>query len=302
VILICGRGDDAPIDRALDAAVDAGVDHLLVDLREAEHHDLVLRCDNDGLGGVLVHAGEHIELASIDAVYARPVGGHAGVRAMAFVNGLLEWLDTAHCLVVSRPACMCSNGSKLSQARLAAAAGFAVPATIVTDDPAAVRAFAERHGRVVYKSVSGVRSIVRELDEEARGRLARVRDLPVQFQELVEGVDVRVHVVGGSAFATEVRSAATDYRYAAREGITAELVACELEPDVERRCVALAEELGLPFCGIDLRCRGDGSVVCFEINPMPAFAYYEASTGQPIAAALIEMLAASSTETRRVAC
>jgi D-alanine-D-alanine ligase-like ATP-grasp enzyme len=44
------------------------------------------------------------------------------------------------------------------------------------------------------------------------------------------------------------------------------------------------------MCGIDLRRRADGSYVCFEVNPMPAFSYYETNTGQPIARTLAEFL------------
>ena len=39
-----------------------------------------------------------------------------------------------------------------------------------------------------------------------------------QFQEVVDGVDIRVHTVGERIFATEMRSLASDYRYAARSG------------------------------------------------------------------------------------
>jgi len=60
---------------------------------------------------------------------------------------------------------------------------------------------------------------------------------------------------------------------------------------VRRRCLDLARRLELPFCGIDLRRRPDGVHVCFEVNPMPAFAYFEGETSQPIAAALVELLA-----------
>ena len=55
--------------------------------------------------------------------------------------------------------------------------------------------------------------------------------------------------------------------------------------------MALARGLGLPFAGIDLKVAPDGRVVCFEVNPSPGFSYYEANTGQPIAAAVAEYLA-----------
>ena len=61
--------------------------------------------------------------------------------------------------------------------------------------------------------------------------------------------------------------------------------------DVASRCVELAEALDLPLAGIDLRRRPDGQYVCFEVNPMPAYSYYESNTGLPISLALADLLA-----------
>jgi hypothetical protein len=49
--------------------------------------------------------------------------------------------------------------------------------------------------------------------------------------------------------------------------------------------------MGLRFSGIDMRITPDGQVVCFEVNPCPAYTYYEGHTGQPIARALALHLA-----------
>jgi glutathione synthase/RimK-type ligase-like ATP-grasp enzyme len=165
---------------------------------------------------------------------------------------------------------------------------------VVTTDPDEVRAFAERVGPLVFKSVSGIRSIVRRLEDDYLSRLDRVRALPTQFQALVEGDDVRVHVVGGEVFATRIRSAATDYRYAGRDGLDAELTATTLPDEVAQRCLGLSAALHLPLVGIDLRETPDGRFVCFEANPMPGYSYFESHTGQPISEALVRFLAGKS--------
>ena len=203
---------------------------------------------------------------------------------------LHEWLDVTEVLVMGRPASMFSNSSKPHQARLIAAAGLAVPTTLVTNDPEAVREFRSRHGRIIFKSISGIRSIVREVDDAALARMDRIRDLPTQFQARVEGTDVRVHVVGESVFPTRIASTALDYRYAARDGLACDLEPWVLAPDVEQACISVASALALPLAGIDLRVGEDGTVTCFEVNPMPAFSYYESNTGQPIAAAVAAFL------------
>ncbi len=230
----------------------------------------------------------------VEEMYARfldvlpgpdPLASH---QRRAFQEAFAEWLDMTDALAASRPAAMESNSSKPYQAQLIAKAGFRIPETLVTNDPAALDAFRERHRRIVYKSVSGVRSIVQELTGAALGRVNRLQHLPVQFQELIEGVDVRVHVVGAECFATTIRSDSTDYRYAgARE---AELVSATLPEDVAARCVALSRTLDLPLCGIDLRRTSGGEYVCFEANPMPAFSYFESHTGAPIANAVARLL------------
>ena len=144
---------------------------------------------------------------------------------------------------------------------------------------------------MVYKSISAVRSIVQTFGVQDEPRLDQIRWCPTQFQAYVEGTDVRVHVVGDRVFATAISTEATDYRYAARQaGEPAQLREVRLSDELAGRCVALARSLGLVFAGIDLKVTPADEVVCFEVNPSPAFSYYEGNTGQPIAAGLAACL------------
>ena len=72
------------------------------------------------------------------------------------------------------------------------------------------------------------------------------------------------------------------------------LTPTELPDELGRRCVRLARALDLPFAGIDLKLAPDGGACCFEVNPSPAFSYYESHTGQPIARAVARYLAGES--------
>ena len=74
-------------------------------------------------------------------------------------------------------------------------------------------------------------------------------------------------------------------------GEAAVLTATEIASDVASRCVALARALGLAFAGVDLKITPEGEVYCFEVNPTPAFSYYESNTGQPIALEVARYLA-----------
>jgi glutathione synthase/RimK-type ligase-like ATP-grasp enzyme len=139
----------------------------------------------------------------------------------------------------------------------------------------AVAAFWRKHRSVIYKSVSGVRSIVSQLGPSDLEHLEDVMTCPTQFQQYVDGTDFRVHVVGGEVFGCEVQSAADDYRYAAKAGEPdACLRAYEVPEELAERCREMTAELGLSVAGIDLRRTPDGRWVCFEVNPSPAFTYY----------------------------
>jgi glutathione synthase/RimK-type ligase-like ATP-grasp enzyme len=296
MIVFYGYADDAPLARAIEVARERELAHCVIDQRHLDRYDLVLEVSDAGVGGRLWVAGSIVSLNDVGAVYARPLtpvavaDARGRERARVFEQAMLDWLDIADCLVVSPPSAMHSNASKPFQAQAIAAAGFLVPETLVTSDPGTARAFWRRHGRVVFKSTSGIRSIVRELDRAQAASLGRLRDLPTQFQELVPGTDVRVHVIGGRVFAAQVRSDAIDYRYARRDGLGVDLDEVTLPADVAGRCVTLAARLGLPFCGIDLRRRPDGEYVCFEVNPMPGYSYFESETGQAISGALVGYL------------
>jgi len=307
MILIYGQMADPPLSSTVEALQEAGVEYILLEQAVLDQTTLHVDAGPGGVSGTLVAAGQKIPLESLHSVYARPLEPPRNRwsttdtrHARALHEQLFEWLDVSSALVVNRPRAMQANGSKPLQIQLIAEAGFQVPETLVTSSSEEVRDFWQRHGRVVYKSASGVRSIVQELDEHSAARLDKLSALPAQFQEFVPGVDVRVHVVGDLAFAAEIVGTGIDYRYSERQGGHTTLAATELPLELVQRCVSLSRSMGLPLSGIDLRRRSDGTYVCFEVNPMPAYSYFEAHTGLPISRALCELLVKGVTEPTEV--
>jgi glutathione synthase/RimK-type ligase-like ATP-grasp enzyme len=209
----------------------------------------------------------------------------------ALHDTLMRWCEIGPARVVNRASHMGSNYSKPYQAQLIREQGFAVPETLITNDPNLVHEFRNRHKRVIYKSISGIRSIVQTLEDKDLERLDHIRWCPTQFQEYVEGTNVRVHTLDTKVFATSVSADATDYRYAYLRGRETQMKPIELPDELAERCVRLSQGLGLAFAGIDLKIAPDDRVFCFEVNPGPAFSYYEANTGQPIAQAVARYLA-----------
>jgi glutathione synthase/RimK-type ligase-like ATP-grasp enzyme len=299
MILLCGIPSERPLAMVAAALEALGEPALTFNQRAVADAAITFALDGSGVTGELRLGGRTVALEEITGVYTRmmddrllpelagePDDSPRRSASRVLHDALWRWLEIAPARVLNRASAMASNASKPYQAQIIRACGFEVPETLMTNDPALVRAFLAEHRRVVFKSASGARSVVTELDDAALGRLESIRWCPVQFQAHIPGRDVRVHVVGERIFATGVRSEATDYRY----GDGTELAEVALADEIAARCLELSRRLGLPLTGIDLRMADDGSVVCFEANPSPAFSYYESHTGQPIAAAVARYL------------
>ena len=252
--------------------------------------------------GTLRSGADWIELGEITSAYVRPYDtrllpeanagpdGSACSHATRLEDALLCWTELTSALVVNRPSAMASNSSKPYQSVLIRSFGLDIPETLVTTDPNAALEFWEKHGSVVYKSVSGVRSIVSRLNSEHRSRLQNIANCPTQFQQYIAGLDYRLHIVGDEYFVSEIFSDADDYRYASRKGGSLEIRPASLPQDLVDRCRALVAFLGLHFAGVDLRRNQEGKWYCFEVNPSPGFSFYELATSQPISDAVARLL------------
>ena len=304
MILLMGIPSETPLRLVREALEAIGAPYCQFSQRDALQSAGRFGIGDDGISGTLELPGERIDLATVRAVYHRlmddrqlpeieqqPQDSPQRQHVRGLHDMLYRWLEVAPGCIINRSEPQGSNGSKPYQAQLILPYGFSVPETLITDDPDAVRDFAEQHGAVIYKSISGVRSIVAELDVNDAERLERIRWCPVQFQQRVMGTDIRVHVVGDHVHATEIVTDGVDYRYAARDGGSSDLRAIDLPDELAARCIALTRGLGLVLSGIDLRRTPDGEYYCFEVNPSPAFSYYQLNTGQPIAESIAAVLA-----------
>jgi hypothetical protein len=304
MILVAGGLADIVTELVCARLESIGLPYRLVDMtRYPEGYRLRLTWTDGRPDGWLETDDWRLQVAEISAVYIRLMGSDgryapSGAPPEHTLDiqreadaALLALIESLPCLVVSRLAGGLTNHSKPLQALAIRAAGLTVPATLITTSPADARRFIDAHdGRVVYKSISGIRSIVNRIDPEHLDRLPFLRDAPAQFQEEIVGDDVRVHTVGDEVIATRIRSEAVDYRYGGPRGMPALMEPATLPPEVEAACRRLARTLDLPLAGIDLKETPDGRHVCFEINPSPGFSYYERNTGQPISLALANLL------------
>jgi glutathione synthase/RimK-type ligase-like ATP-grasp enzyme len=297
-VLLWGIDGDAPIADVRAALKERDCRVVFLDQRQDADVDMTLSVANT-LQGALRMGDEWLNLSEVSALYLRPFdprelpscAGRDGAfdHALAVQDTLMSWAELTPALVLNRPSHMAANNSKPYQARWIESLGFRIPQTLLTTDPAAARAFLQRHGRVIYKSISGVRSIVSRVSDEHLGRFENIASCPTQFQEFIDGREYRVHVVGETVIATEIVSNADDYRYA----VDAVMRAATLPDEVAMQCRVLARAMRLSLAGMDIRCSTAGEWYCFEVNPSPGYTFFEHHTGQPIAHHIARLLAAA---------
>ena len=304
LILLWGLQTEAPL-RAVSAELNRmQIPTVFVDQRDVLATEADLSAGLE-VSGWLRTPRMTVDFDAITAAYLRPYdsrtlpcvqqadsNGSAAAHALAIDDLLFSWADITPADVVNRPSSMAVNNSKPYQLQLIRNLGFAVPETLVTTDAQAVEEFWAQHGKIIYKSISSTRSRISCLQPKDRQRLRQICWCPTQFQQYIAGVDYRVHVVGSEVFACELVCAADDYRYPGPHAV--EMRSCSLPVEVAERCLVLARSMQLHFAGVDLRRTPEGQWYCFEVNPSPAFTYYQEPTGQPIANAVARLLTAGA--------
>lgn len=191
-------------------------------------------------------------------------------------------------------------GNRLIQAARAVKAGFRVPATLVTQDPAEAQDFIAAQEVAVTKAVSfGI------LDDDGKTQaytalvgadfdLSGLQGCPALFQAFIpKQREWRVTTVGTRVFAACTRAASAvdgvDWR---RSPDTAAIFEPGVLPaDVETRLLTLCETSGLVFGTHDLIESTNGEFVFLETNPAGQWGWLELHLGLPIGETLASVLA-----------
>ncbi len=278
--------------------------------------DVRVRIDGAARRIELGRDGAVIELGALTAAWHRRLSIGGGIPATLepqvrsasveesrrVVHGVLASLT---CFVLDPWGRIRLAETKELQLELARALGLEVPRTLVTNDPAAVRAFWDECGeRVVTKMMASfaIREEGREkvvftnpiaaADLEA---LDGLRLCPMTFQERLDKArELRVTIVGRRVFAAAIDSGAlerarTDWR---REGLALidRWQPCALPADVERKLLALMDVFGLNYGAADFIVTPEGRHVFLELNPAGEYFWLERENGLPISAALADVL------------
>jgi glutathione synthase/RimK-type ligase-like ATP-grasp enzyme len=217
-------------------------------------------------------------------VRAIRLGDGDSYRWRGLVDGFSAWLPESPVPVVNSPHSHVLNSYKPAHYAWLAAQGLNVPASLTSSRGEEVADFLAG-GRAVVKPVCGTRATTREL---ALDRVVGRSDLggPVLVQRLVEGDDVRAHVIGHEVIACRFSSHHIDYR----SDHTATRSVGDIPYDLADRLVALTAAQGLTFAGWDFKVDADETFWALECNPMPGYSFYDRIADGAIAAALVRLL------------
>jgi hypothetical protein len=209
-------------------------------------------------------------------------------RAMGWFQTLMGWLLSDPRIRMFNREMSQAATNKPAALIFAHEAGLRIPPTWITNETAQFTA--DRVEKMVAKPVIGgdfCYPLTEALDKtELRGGLAA---MPAIVQKRLVPPEVRIYVIGKSAFAFEVRSSSLDYRV----NQDAELI---LLPEAPRELCALRKlmvRLGLDFGAADFKTDPDtGELIFLELNTSPMFAKFDLISGGQLSAAIIQELTA----------
>lgn len=222
---------------------------------------------------------------------------HAFLEAKYGLGGVLSSLPV---LWVNHPA-RAAAASKPVQLSTAARCGLTVPDTLITNEPSAVRRFAEK-GATVTKMLGA-----NHIAEEGTRKIIFTRLLGDDDLADLRGIDVTCHLVqrwapkqydarviaiGTQLFAFAIHAGnATSYIdfRADYDALTYEPI--ELPVDVANGIRRFLDTMELVYGALDFVVGPDGSYAFLECNSGGQFGWLEARTGAPLIQTLTDLLA-----------
>ncbi|PHM10243.1 MvdD family ATP-grasp ribosomal peptide maturase [Nostoc sp. 'Peltigera malacea cyanobiont' DB3992] len=196
--------------------------------------------------------------------------------------------------------------NKQLQLEIAADIGLDTPRTLTTNNPIAVKQFAQECQQgMITKMLSsfaiyderGREKVVftNPISSEDLDNLDGLRFCPMTFQEKIpKALELRTIIVGKRVLTAAVDSQVLDKaRYDWRKQGIALLDAWEsytLPEDVEEKLLKLMAEFRLNYGALDIILTPDGRHVFLEVNPVGEFFWLERCPGLPISQAIAEVL------------
>ncbi|MEM8952119.1 MAG: MvdC/MvdD family ATP grasp protein [Pseudomonadota bacterium] len=256
------------------------------------------------------------DLSDLTAVWYRRFNAGAGLPSSlgdTYSASLQETRRTLFGMIATLPCfhldpleSVRATDHKELQLRRAVELGLDVPKTLITNDPAEVRAFYDivggdmitkmQHSFAIYRT--GIENVVftNVVGPDDLTDLEGLRYCPMTFQErLDKQLELRVTVVGQKVMSAAIDSqkrkdTAIDWR---RDGMG--LLDCweayELPADIESKLLKLTAQFGLNYAACDFILTPSGRHVFLEINAVGEFFWLEMAPGLPISESIADLLA-----------
>jgi glutathione synthase/RimK-type ligase-like ATP-grasp enzyme len=320
-ILIVGQIPDSHIRAVVAALVrHRCVKVIVFDRLQPESYGLDYRFQPEVCNGFVRVGDEWCNLADVSAVWwrvkpftlsdmtgapASPMAGFAQREWRSALDSLEAF--TPQALWVNRREADLRARNKPIQLRIAHEVGFAIPPTVISNDPSSVARFLtagedehvykvltwyfEPPDRIIFTSIVEAAQVVS--DPEA------VNEVPGIFQSRIpKDYEVRATVVGDDVFSIRVDSQALedtklDWR---RNQRSLSYAQHELPEATEELLRIMNHRLGLVYGAYDLIVTPSGQYVFLEVNPVGQWLWLENATGLPISQALASFLLGSGND------
>lgn len=224
----------------------------------------------------------------------------------------LEWTEFIECFLahipqskwMNHPAHNVGASRKLQQLTLASKIGFAIPDTLVTQDPQKLRDFFYKHeGQLIIKPMStgyverpdessDTLVYTNRVHESQLNDLADLVNCPTLFQQFIQKKsDVRITVVDDEIHAIELLASddSGKQRCDIRRNNMVDVFyqPVSLPPTVRKRIRDLMRHYKLRFGAIDMAITPNGDWVFFEINPNGQWAWLDLTAGTSISQSFV---------------
>lgn len=191
---------------------------------------------------------------------------------------------------VSDPYATRQAENKIVQMRAAQRAGFLLPKTLVSQDPARVLPFCKMLGnRAVVKPLRGtpLTPLLTRFVDVGRLTAKAISLCPAIYQEYVPGkLHIRAHCFGDSVHAALLESEDLDWR----PNLAIPVREFQLPEKIQARLRRVLRLLGLRVGIFDLKLAPTGEPVWLEVNPQGQFLFIEGLCGMPLTALFAKFL------------
>jgi MvdD family ATP-grasp ribosomal peptide maturase len=318
VLIITHSQDNESISRVMQAIESSGgkafrfnTDRFPTEIKlDVYYKDNIQRC-------ILCSDGESLDLNKVSSVWYRRIA--IGSMIPTTINTQLRYASVGESRATIQGMIACIQGfhldsiphirradNKQLQLEVAKEVGLEIPATLITNNPQAVREFSKQCQKgMVAKMLSsfavydeqGNEQVVftNPVTKEDLDYLDGLCFCPMTFQENIpKQLELRITIVGKQIFTAAIDSqisdkATYDWR---KQGLALmnQWQPYKLPPEIEEKLLQLMAFFNLNYGAIDIIVTPEDRYIFLEINPVGEFFWLEDYPGMPISHAIAEML------------